>query len=183
MQAKGSLFFAPKLQEPYILILRRWLKPRAVVLEGDKCLDTPVQQTMRSFFTRIRILGEDGGIWHAHWPCEPWRVGFRVPALKSAPDLAGPLPASLQHEHGITMAHLVLPCAASACRLGTVCRLSTFCPARDSSGRSSTGIHTFLRAVVRRCCRTKTGRAGLGQMTQDTYGKPYLHTFLAFISG
>jgi hypothetical protein len=21
---------------------------------------------------------------------------------------------------------------------------------------------------------------GLGQMTQDTYGKPYLHTFLAF---
>ena len=22
---------------------------------------------------------------------------------------------------------------------------------------------------------------GLGQMTQDTYGKPYLHTFLAFI--
>ena len=25
------------------------------------------------------------------------------------------------------------------------------------------------------------GRSGLGQMTQDTYGKPYLHTFLAFI--
>ena len=23
---------------------------------------------------------------------------------------------------------------------------------------------------------------GLGQMTQDTYGKPYLHTFLAFIN-
>jgi hypothetical protein len=22
----------------------------------------------------------------------------------------------------------------------------------------------------------------LGQMTQDTYGKPYLHTFLAFIN-
>ena len=26
------------------------------------------------------------------------------------------------------------------------------------------------------------GQSGLGQMTQDTYGKPYLHTFLAFIN-
>ncbi len=25
-------------------------------------------------------------------------------------------------------------------------------------------------------------RAGLGQMTQDTFGKRYLHTFLAFVN-
>ena len=32
--------------------------------------------------------------------------------------------------------------------------------------------------------RTRTTRLvrGLGQMTQDTYGKPYLHTFLAFLN-
>jgi len=26
------------------------------------------------------------------------------------------------------------------------------------------------------------GWVGLGQMTQDTYGNPYLHTFLAFLN-
>jgi hypothetical protein len=95
--------------------MRYGLKPRAVVLEGDKCL-TPCPADHTLLPHEICILGEDGDIRHAHWPCEPWRVGFRVPALESAPDLAGPLPASLQHELGITMAHLVLPCASSGAR-------------------------------------------------------------------
>jgi hypothetical protein len=30
--------------------------------------------------------------------------------------------------------------------------------------------------------RTAEQGGGLGQMTQDTYGKPYLHTFLAFLN-
>jgi hypothetical protein len=28
----------------------------------------------------------------------------------------------------------------------------------------------------------QTTGTGVGQMTQDTYGKPYLHTFLAFVN-
>ena len=38
--------------------------------------------------------------------------------------------------------------------------------------RSGAGYRHYSRSDVHR---------GLGQMTQDTYGKPYLHTFLAFI--
>ena len=40
------------------------------------------------------------------------------------------------------------------------------------------GFHTAFRA----CFTRQEPRDGLGQMTQDTYGKPYLHTFPAFIN-
>jgi hypothetical protein len=96
--------------------MRYGLKPRAIVLEGDKGL-IPCPADHAFLPHEIGILGEDGDIRHAHWPCELWRVGFRVPALESAPDLTGPLPASLQHEIGIIMVHLCLPCASSGARL------------------------------------------------------------------
>jgi len=106
--------------------MRYGLMSRAIVLEGDKGL-IPCPADHAFLPHEICILWEDGDIWHAHWPCELWRVGFRVPALESAPDLTGPLPASLQYEIGIIMVHLRLPCASSGARLRRTMLACTAC--------------------------------------------------------
>ena len=47
------------------------------------------------------------------------------------------------------------------------------------AGDAATGA---LRYLVRQLAATPLATIGLGQMIQDTYGKPHLHTFLAFIN-
>jgi integrase/recombinase XerD len=42
--------------------------------------------------------------------------------------------------------------------------------------------HGYAPSEVSQTLVNRYIHGGLGQMTQDTYGKPYLHTFLAFIN-
>jgi hypothetical protein len=50
------------------------------------------------------------------------------------------------------------------------------------SGGSTTMAISFKGAHFPQDIILMGVRCGLGQMRQDTYGKPYLHTFLAFLN-
>jgi putative transposase len=58
----------------------------------------------------------------------------------------------------------------------------TIIPAQVDTMWGTDMTSTFTRQEGQVAIFIAVDHCGLGQMTQDTYGKPYLHTFLAFIN-